>query len=112
MLMEKKIHAWLDMGLEKVQELLAMEIYPIVTLVIISEKNGKKLRKALQRLGVTEEQLLESARKEEAQLESMPCLHGTITPDAWNDLDGLVNCARAVIADEQKKVVWVEQVHH
>ncbi|XP_015277961.1 PREDICTED: caspase recruitment domain-containing protein 14 [Gekko japonicus] len=109
-LMEKKIHGWLDMGLEKVQELLAMEIYPIIILVIISEKNGKKFRKALQRLGVTEEQLLESARKEEAQLERVPCLYGTITPDAWNDLDALISCVRAVTADEQKKVVWVEQV--
>lgn len=32
------------MGLEKVQELLTMEIYPIIILVIISEKNGKKFR--------------------------------------------------------------------
>ncbi|XP_060108018.1 caspase recruitment domain-containing protein 14-like [Heteronotia binoei] len=111
-LMEKKIHGWLDMDLEKVQELLAMEIYPIIILVIITEKNGKKFRKALQRLGVTEEQLLESARKEEAQLERVPCLYGTITPDAWNDLDALVSCVNAVISDEQKKVVWVEQVSH
>nr|XP_056717772.1 caspase recruitment domain-containing protein 14 [Euleptes europaea] len=111
-LMEKNIHGWLDMGLEKVQELLAMEIYPIIILVIISEKNGKKFRKALQRLGASEEQLLESTRKEEAQLERVPCLYGTITPDAWNDLDALVSCVRAAIADEQKKVVWVEQVPH
>ncbi|XP_060109018.1 caspase recruitment domain-containing protein 14-like isoform X2 [Heteronotia binoei] len=111
-LMEKKIHGWLDVDLEKVQELLAMEIYPIIILVIITEKNGKKFRKALQRLGVTKEQLLESARKEEAQLERVPCLYGTITPDAWNDLDALVSCVHAVISDEQKKVVWVEQVSH
>lgn len=69
-------------------------------------------RKALQRLGATEEQLLDSARKEEAQLETMSCLYGTIAPDAWSDLDALVDCVRAAIADAQKKVVWVEQATH
>ncbi|XP_054832810.1 caspase recruitment domain-containing protein 14 [Eublepharis macularius] len=111
-LMEKEIHGWLDIGLEKVQELLAVEIYPIIILVVISEKSSKKFRKSLQRLGATEEQLLETAWKEEAQLERVPCLYGTITPDAWNDLDALANCVRVAIADEQKKVVWVEQVAH
>ncbi|XP_044272856.1 caspase recruitment domain-containing protein 14 [Varanus komodoensis] len=111
-LMQKEVHGWLDLGLESVQELLAMEIYPIIILVTISEKNGKKFRKALQRLGTTEEQLLDSARKEEVQLETMACLHGTITPDAWSDLEALSSCVRLAVADEQKKVVWVEQMPH
>lgn len=66
-------------------------------------------RKALQRHGATEEQLLEGARSQEAQLEKAPCLHGTITPDSWSDVDGLVGCLCAAVADEQKKVVWIEQ---
>ncbi|XP_078240406.1 caspase recruitment domain-containing protein 14 isoform X1 [Pogona vitticeps] len=111
-LMQKNLHGWLDLGLESMQGLLAMEIYPIIILVIITEKNGKKFRKALQHLGATEEQLLDSTRREETQLETVPCLYGVITPDAWNDLDGLASCVRAAIADEQKKVVWVEQVSH
>ncbi|XP_053155996.1 caspase recruitment domain-containing protein 14 [Hemicordylus capensis] len=112
MLMNKDVHAWLDLGLENVSELLAMDIYPIIILVTISEKNGKKFKKTLQRLGATEEQLLDSARKEEAQLETVPCLYGTITPDSWSDLDSLTSCVRLAVADEQKKVVWVEQVPH
>ncbi|XP_061471780.1 caspase recruitment domain-containing protein 14 isoform X2 [Rhineura floridana] len=111
-LMQKNVHGWLDLGLESVQELLAMEIYPIIILVTINEKNGKKFRKALQRLGTTEEQLLDTARKEEAQLETVPCLYGTITPDAWSDHDALLSCVRMAIADEQKKVAWVEEVPH
>ncbi|XP_034960050.2 caspase recruitment domain-containing protein 14 isoform X2 [Zootoca vivipara] len=111
-LMQKNVHGWLDLGLESVKELLAMEIYPIIILVTISEKNGKKFRKALQRLGATEEQLLETARKEEAQLETVPCLYGTIAPDGWSDHDTLVSCVRVAIAEEQKKVVWVEQMPH
>ncbi|XP_062979265.1 caspase recruitment domain-containing protein 14 isoform X3 [Elgaria multicarinata webbii] len=111
-LMQKNVHGWLDLGLESVRELLAMEMYPIIIMVTISEKNGKKFRKSLQRLGATEEQLLDSARKEEAQLETVSCLYGTITPDAWSDLDALISCVRLAIVDEQKKVVWVEQVPH
>nr|XP_060620302.1 caspase recruitment domain-containing protein 14 isoform X3 [Anolis sagrei ordinatus] len=111
-LMQKNVHGWLDLDLERVQDLLAMEIYPIIILLTINEKNSKKFRKALQRLGTTEEQLLESARKEEAQLETLSCLYGTIAPDAWNDLETLASCVRAAIADEQKKVVWVEQLPH
>ncbi|XP_066472306.1 caspase recruitment domain-containing protein 14 [Tiliqua scincoides] len=109
MLMEKNVHGWLNLGLDNVPELLTMEIYPIIILVTINEKNGKKFRKALQRLGATEEQLIDSARKAEAQLETVSCLYGTITPDTWSDLEALVGCVRLAIADEQRKVVWVEQ---
>ncbi|XP_026523051.1 caspase recruitment domain-containing protein 14 isoform X1 [Notechis scutatus] len=111
-LMQKNVHAWLDLGLESVQELLAMDIYPIIILITIGEKNAKKIKKALQRLGATEDQLLESTRKEEAQLETVSCLYRSIAPDAWGDLDALNSCVRVAVADEQKKVVWVEQVPH
>ncbi|XP_025026638.1 caspase recruitment domain-containing protein 14-like [Python bivittatus] len=111
-LMQKNVHAWMDLGLESVQELLGMDIYPIIILITIGEKNAKKFKKALQRLGATEEQLLESARKDEAQLETVSCLYRSIAPDAWGDLDALVSCVRMAVADEQKKVVWVEQVPH
>lgn len=66
-------------------------------------------RKALQRLGASEEQLLEASRQEEAELDRAPCLHSSLAPDAWSDLDTLLSCVRFAIADEQKKVVWTEQ---
>ncbi|KYO37333.1 caspase recruitment domain-containing protein 14 isoform A [Alligator mississippiensis] len=105
----QNVHGLLDVGPESVRALHAMDTYPIILLVTLSEKNAKKLRKALQRHGATEEQLLEGARSQEAQLEKAPCLHGTITPDSWSDVDGLVGCLCAAVADEQKKVVWIEQ---
>ncbi|KAL7989550.1 hypothetical protein Chor_012216 [Crotalus horridus] len=111
-LMQKNVHAWLDLGLESVQELLTMDIYPIIILITIGEKNAKKIKKALQRLGATEEQLLESVRKDETQLETVSCLYRIIAPEAWGDLDALNSCVRVAVADEQKKVVWVEQVPH
>lgn len=65
-------------------------------------------RKALQRLGASEEQLLEASRQEEGELDRAPCLHSSLAPDAWSDLDTLLGCVRFAIADEQKKVVWTE----
>lgn len=34
----------MDLGLESVQELLAMDIYPIIILITIGEKNAKKIK--------------------------------------------------------------------
>ncbi|XP_030389748.1 caspase recruitment domain-containing protein 14 isoform X3 [Gopherus evgoodei] len=112
LLLEKDVHSLLDMGLECVRALHAAGIYPILLLVSISEKSAKKLKKALQRLGATEEQLLDCVRREEAQLEKVPCLYGTVAPDTWSDLDTLVGAVRAAVANEQKKIVWLEQDLH
>uniref|UniRef100_A0A8C3FUM9 Caspase recruitment domain family member 14 n=1 Tax=Chrysemys picta bellii TaxID=8478 RepID=A0A8C3FUM9_CHRPI len=112
LLLEKDVHSLLDVGLECVQALHAAGIYPILLLISISEKNAKKLKKALQRLGATEEQLLDCVRREEAQLEKVPCLYGTLAPNTWSDLDALVSAVRAAVANEQKKIVWIEQDRH
>ncbi|XP_069339056.1 caspase recruitment domain-containing protein 14 isoform X2 [Eulemur rufifrons] len=107
-LMEKNTHALLDVRLDSVRALQRMEIFPIVVHVTVNEKVVKKLRKGLQRLGATEEQLLEAARQEEAELDRAPCLCSSLAPDGWSDLDSLLGCVRLAIADEQKKVVWAE----
>ncbi|KFV85280.1 Caspase recruitment domain-containing protein 14, partial [Struthio camelus australis] len=108
-LAEKNVHGLLDMGLECVRTLHTMEMYPILLLLSITEKNAKKLKKALQRHGATEEQLLDGARSEEAQLDKLPCLYSTIAPESWSDLDSLLGCVRAAVADEQRKTVWIAQ---
>ncbi|XP_075850126.1 caspase recruitment domain-containing protein 14 [Microcebus murinus] len=107
-LMEKNTHALLDIRLDCVRALQRMEIFPIVVHVSINEKAAKKLKKGLQRLGASEEQLLEAARQEEAELDRAPCLHSSLAADGWSDLDSLLGCVRLAIADEQKKVVWAE----
>ncbi|XP_043859244.1 caspase recruitment domain-containing protein 14 [Dromiciops gliroides] len=107
--MQKNMHCLLDMRLNCVQALHRMEIFPIIVHISVTEKNAKKLKKALQRLGTTEEQVLETAKHEEAELEKVPCLYTSLVPDCWSDVDSLVNCARSAIAKEQKKFVWIEQ---
>ncbi|XP_074245137.1 caspase recruitment domain-containing protein 14 isoform X2 [Saimiri boliviensis] len=108
-LMEKNIHALLDVRLDSVRALHRMDIFPIVIHVSVNEKMAKKLKKGLQRLGTSEEQLLEAARQEEGDLDRAPGLYSTLAPESWSDVDGLLSCVRQAIADEQKKVVWAEQ---
>ncbi|NWX98585.1 CAR14 protein, partial [Nothoprocta ornata] len=103
------VHGLLDMGLECVQPLHSMDTYPILLLLPVTEKGARKLRKALQRHGATEEQLVVDARVEWAQLERLPCLYGTVPPAAWSDLDSLAGCVRAAVADEQSRTVWTAQ---
>ncbi|XP_036611554.1 caspase recruitment domain-containing protein 14 [Trichosurus vulpecula] len=108
-LVQKNIHCLLDIRLNCVQALHRIEIFPIIVHISVTEKNAKKLKKALQRLGTTEEQILETAKREEAELEKISCLYTSLAPDCWSDMDSLVNCVRMAIADEQKKFVWLEQ---
>uniref|UniRef100_F6XA67 Caspase recruitment domain family member 14 n=1 Tax=Ornithorhynchus anatinus TaxID=9258 RepID=F6XA67_ORNAN len=102
-------HCLLDLGLDCVRTLLAAEIFPIVIHIPVGDKNAKKLKKAVQRVGATEEQVLEAAKRAEMELEGLPCLHRTLAPDAWSDTDSLLGCVRAAVSDEQRKVVWLEQ---
>uniref|UniRef100_A0A452G328 Caspase recruitment domain family member 14 n=1 Tax=Capra hircus TaxID=9925 RepID=A0A452G328_CAPHI len=104
-LMGKNTHALLDIQLDSVCVLHRMEIFPIIIHVSISEKVAKKFKKALQRLGTAEDQLLEAARQEEAELDKVPCLYSSLAPESWSDLDALLGCIRLAITDEQRKVV-------
>ncbi|XP_004432897.2 PREDICTED: caspase recruitment domain-containing protein 14 [Ceratotherium simum simum] len=108
-LMEKNTHALLDVRLDSVCALHRKEIFPIIVHVSVNEKAAKKLKKALQRLSTSEEQLLEASRQEEGELDKVPCLYSSLAPDSWSDLDTLLGCVRSAIADEQKKVVWTER---
>uniref|UniRef100_A0A8C9CX59 Caspase recruitment domain family member 14 n=1 Tax=Phocoena sinus TaxID=42100 RepID=A0A8C9CX59_PHOSS len=105
-LMGKNTHALLDVQLDSVRVLHKMEIFPIIIHISINEKVAKKFKKALQRLGTAEDQLLEAARQEEGELDEVPCLYSSVAPDSWSDLHALLGCVPLAIADEQKKVVW------
>ncbi|XP_069887692.1 caspase recruitment domain-containing protein 14 [Dipodomys merriami] len=108
-LAETNTHALLDVRLDSVHVLHRMDIFPIILHVSVNEKTTKKLRKGLQRLGTSEEQLLEAARQEDGELDKAPCLYSSLAPDSWSDPDSLLSCVRLAVADEQRKVVWTEQ---
>ncbi|XP_051889178.1 caspase recruitment domain-containing protein 14 isoform X5 [Pristis pectinata] len=104
----KNVHCLLELGLDCVKWLHKVEIYPIVIVIRLCEKNIKKIKKILQKYGVTEDLLMECSRREETLLDTLPCLYKCI-PDSWSDLDSLVTAVKAAIKDEQKKIVWIEQ---
>ncbi|XP_059804487.1 caspase recruitment domain-containing protein 14 isoform X2 [Hypanus sabinus] len=104
----KNVHCLLELGLDCVKQLHNVEIYPIIIVIHLCEKNIKKIKKILQKYGVTEDLLVECSRREEILLDKLPCLYKCI-PDSWSDLDSLVTTVRAAIEDEQKKIVWIEQ---
>ncbi|XP_078081719.1 caspase recruitment domain-containing protein 14 [Mustelus asterias] len=104
----KNVHCLLELGLDCVKRLHKVEIYPIVIIIRLCEKNMKKIKKILQKYGVTEDLLLECSRREEACLDTLPCLYNSIA-DGWSDLESLVNLVKAAIKEEQKKIVWIEQ---
>ncbi|XP_043570743.1 caspase recruitment domain-containing protein 14 isoform X1 [Chiloscyllium plagiosum] len=103
----KNAHCLLELGLDCVKRLHKVEIYPIVIVIHLYEKNIKKIKKILQKYGVTEDLLLQCSRREESCLDTLPCLYNSIA-DGWSDLDSLVNLVKAAVKDEQKKIVWIE----
>lgn len=105
----KNVHCLLELSLDCVRQLHRVEIYPIVIVIRMCEKNTKKLKKILQKYRVNEELLLKCAQREEGCLDKLPCLYHSVAPDGWNDLDSLINCVKAAIREEQKKIVWVEK---
>ena len=57
----------------------------------------------------SEDEFVRSCRAKEKELESVPCHHASLEPEAWAGLDDLIRVAKDRILDEQKKTVWVEQ---
>ncbi|XP_030064465.1 caspase recruitment domain-containing protein 14 isoform X2 [Microcaecilia unicolor] len=105
--MKKNVHCLLDLSVDCVKALHRMELYPIILHIPVSEKNVKRLKRPLQRPILPEDLLLECSRREEVQLDALPSLHCTIAPDRWHDLESLLGCVKEAVADEQKRIVWV-----
>ncbi|XP_010773645.1 caspase recruitment domain-containing protein 11-like, partial [Notothenia coriiceps] len=101
-------HCLLEAELSCVKDLLRREIYPIIIYVKICDKNVKKLRKLPLRVE-SEEGFVKSCRAKVKELEGVPCLYGSVEPEAWAGPDDLIRVIKERILEEQKKTVWVEQ---
>nr|DBA27915.1 TPA: hypothetical protein GDO54_008356 [Pyxicephalus adspersus] len=105
---QQNAHCLLELGLSCLSALIRVGIYPIILHIPLTEKSTKKLKKTRQWWGKCEDLLLECAQREEAELDSLPCLYRTVDPDSWNDPDSLLCRVKSAITDEQKRVVWLE----
>ncbi|KAK5856608.1 hypothetical protein PBY51_008192 [Eleginops maclovinus] len=101
-------HCLLEAELSCVKDLLRREIYPIIIYVKICDKNVKKLRKLPLRVE-SEDGFVKSCRAKLKELEGIPCLYGSVEPEAWAGPDDLIRVIKERIQEEQKKTVWVEQ---
>ncbi|XP_048847968.1 caspase recruitment domain-containing protein 10 isoform X3 [Brienomyrus brachyistius] len=101
-------HCLLELGVGSVEALLRQGIYPIVIHIKSKDKKARRFKKFLS--GQSEEKLMEEVcQKEEFQLESLPMLHYTLQPRAWNCTEDLLVAIRNAIYSQQRAVVWVEQ---
>ncbi|KAI4822377.1 hypothetical protein KUCAC02_007929 [Chaenocephalus aceratus] len=101
-------HCLLEAELSCVKDLLRREIYPIIIYIKICDKNVKKLRKFPLRVE-SEDGFVKSCRAKVKELEGVPCLYGSVEPEAWAGPDDLIRVIKERILEEQKKTVWVEQ---
>ncbi|XP_044156255.1 caspase recruitment domain-containing protein 14 [Bufo gargarizans] len=105
---QQNAHCLLELGLSCLSALIRVGIYPIILHIPLSEKSTKKLRKTRQWWGKCEDLLLECAQREEAELDSLPCLYSTVYADSWSDTDSLLCTVKDAILDEQKRIIWLE----
>ncbi|XP_075702784.1 caspase recruitment domain-containing protein 14 [Rhinoderma darwinii] len=105
---QQNAHCLLELGLSCLSALIRVGIYPIILHVPLNEKSTKKLKKTRQWWGKCEDLLLECAQREEAELDSLPCLYSTVYPDSWSDVDSLLCNVKVTILDEQKRIIWLE----
>ncbi|XP_058848424.1 caspase recruitment domain-containing protein 14-like [Acipenser ruthenus] len=108
-IIEQNAHCLLEVELDCVRRMHKAEIFPIIIFIVISEKSARKFRKKLHRHGSSEEHLLECYKAAETFLDKLPCLIRTISSETWNDMDSLMSCVKAAVAEEQKNIVWIEQ---
>ncbi|KAG7272118.1 hypothetical protein CRUP_008298 [Coryphaenoides rupestris] len=113
-------HCLLEAELSCVKDLLRREIYPIIIYVKICDKNVRKLRclqlvacrafpLLLLLLLLSEEDFVRQCRSREKELEGVACLYASVEPEVWAGPDDLVRVVKERIAEEQKKMIWVEQ---
>ncbi|KAG8565061.1 hypothetical protein GDO81_012694 [Engystomops pustulosus] len=105
---QQNAHCLLELGLSCLSALIRVGIYPIILHIPLNEKSTKKLKKTRQWWGKCEDLLLECAQREEAELDSLPCLYSTVYPDSWSDTDSLLCSVKEAIMDEQKRLIWLE----
>ncbi|NXH15907.1 CAR10 protein, partial [Bucco capensis] len=106
--MEKNKHCLLELGVERVRDLIRSEIYPIVLHVEVTEKNIRGLRSLLGKAGQRDSEVLKVCRGAEQALHTLPCSWARVEPHAWSHAEDLAKVLRGCIFQEQSRPLWVE----
>ncbi|XP_055506983.1 caspase recruitment domain-containing protein 11 [Leucoraja erinacea] len=105
----KNKHCLLEAGLSCTRDLIKKDIYPIIIVIRVCEKNIKRFRRLPAKPDSGEEELLKSCRSNESELEALPCLYVTVESECWSSVKDLIKIIKERIAEEQKKTIWIEQ---
>ncbi|XP_067415545.1 caspase recruitment domain-containing protein 10 isoform X2 [Emydura macquarii macquarii] len=104
----KNKHCLLEVGLQRVRDLIKSEIYPIVIHVEVTEKNVRGLRNLLGKPGQRDSDVVKLCRSAEQALHALPCSWACVDAQSWCHAEELVKVVRCRIFQEQNRVVWVE----
>ncbi|KAM9169295.1 caspase recruitment domain-containing protein 10, partial [Pangshura tecta] len=104
----KNKHCLLELGLQRVRDLIKSEIYPIIIHVEVTEKNVRGLRSLLQKPGQRDSDVVKLCQSAEQALHALPCSWACVDAQSWCHAEELVKVVRRCIFQEQNKVVWVE----
>ncbi|NXW82283.1 CAR10 protein, partial [Alopecoenas beccarii] len=106
--MEKNKHCLLELGVQSVRDLIKSEIYPIVIHVEVTEKNVRRLRSLLGKVGQRDSEVLKVCRSVEKALHTLPCSWARVQPHAWSHVEELPKVVRGCIFQEQTRPLWIE----
>uniref|UniRef100_A0A674ILY9 Caspase recruitment domain family member 10 n=1 Tax=Terrapene triunguis TaxID=2587831 RepID=A0A674ILY9_9SAUR len=104
----KNKHCLLELGLQRVRDLIKSEIYPIIIHVEVTEKNVRGLRSLLRKPGQRDSDVVKLCQSAEQSLHALPCSWACVDAQSWCHAEELVKVVRRCIFQEQNKVVWVE----
>ncbi|XP_042699504.2 caspase recruitment domain-containing protein 10 isoform X6 [Chrysemys picta bellii] len=104
----KNKHCLLELGLQRVRDLIKSEIYPIIIHVEVTEKNVRGLRSLLRKPGQRDSDVVKLCQSAEQALHALPCSWACVDAQSWCHAEELVKVVRRYIFQEQNKVVWVE----
>ncbi|XP_043376367.1 caspase recruitment domain-containing protein 10 isoform X4 [Dermochelys coriacea] len=104
----KNKHCLLELGLQRVRDLIKSEIYPIIIHVEVTEKNVRGLRSLLRKPGQRDSDVMKLCRSAEQALHALPCSWACVDAQSWCHAEELVKVVRRCIFQEQNRVVWIE----
>ncbi|KAL7982389.1 hypothetical protein Chor_009987 [Crotalus horridus] len=105
----KNQHCLLELEVQLVKDLIKSEIYPIIIYVKVTEKKIKGIRSLLGKPGQRESEVLKKCQRDEWVLHTLPCLWVWVDPQSWSSSEDLVKVVRALIFQEQTRMVWIEE---
>nr|XP_025038333.1 caspase recruitment domain-containing protein 10 [Pelodiscus sinensis] len=104
----KNKHCLLELGLQRVRDLIKSEIYPIIIHVEVTEKNVRGLRSLLRKPGQRDSDVVKLCRSAEQTLHALPYSWACVDAQSWCHVEELVKVVRLRIFQEQNRIVWLE----